>query len=120
MKRILIADDSTVVRKALRRLFEEAGWIICAEASDGQEAISKAGSATPDIIVLDFSMPAMNGLTAGRILRKLFPHTPLILFTSFGSVLDSADIQRSGFSALIDKNDAGGLVTTAERLLQVA
>jgi CheY-like chemotaxis protein len=117
VKRILIADDSAVMRKTLRRMFEGAGWIICAEATDGQDAITKAVEATPDVVVLDFSMPAMNGLTAGRILKKLVPRIPLILFTSFARVLDSMDIQLSGFSALIDKNDAGRLIRTAESLL---
>jgi DNA-binding NarL/FixJ family response regulator len=101
-------------------MFEDAGWAVCAEASNGEEAIAKARDATADVIVLDLSMPAMNGLTAGSILKELFPGTPLILFTSFGNVLSSADLHRAGFSALIDKTDAGKLVTAAENLLHPA
>jgi DNA-binding NarL/FixJ family response regulator len=98
-------------------MFEEAGWAVCAEASTGEEAVAKAREITVDVIVLDLSMPAMNGLTAGSILKKMFPRTPLILFTSFGNVLSSADLRRAGFSALIDKSNAEQLVTAAENLL---
>lgn len=104
----------------MRQMFEQAGWSVCAEAANGQEAIAKAQEAKPDIAVLDLSMPAMNGLTAGRILKEIFPETPLILFTSFGSILNSDDLQRAGFSALIDKNEAGKLLTIAQTLLNAA
>jgi DNA-binding NarL/FixJ family response regulator len=98
-------------------MFETAGWAVCAEASNGEEAIAKAREVPADVIVLDFSMPAMNGLTAGSILKKMLPQTPLILFTSFGNVLNSSDVRRAGFSALIDKTEAGKLLTAAESLL---
>ena len=120
MKRVIVVDDSAVVRRTLRRLFEDAGWAVCAEAENGEEAISKAQEVTADVIVLDLSMPAMNGLLAGRILKKMFPETPLILFTSFGNVLTSKDLRGAGFAALIDKTDAGKLVPTAESLLKSA
>jgi CheY-like chemotaxis protein len=99
-------------------MFERAGWIVCAEADDGREAVNKAGEARPDIIVLDLSMPCMNGLTAGRILNQILPNTPLILFTSFGAILSSEDLKHAGFSALIDKNDAQNLVSTAQALAE--
>jgi DNA-binding NarL/FixJ family response regulator len=117
LKRVLVADDSAVVRRALRRIFENAGWAVSAEASNGEEAIAKAQKATADVIVLDLSMPAMNGLAAGSVLKEMFPRTPLILFTSFGSVVSSGDLRRAGFSAVIDKTEAGKLVAAAENLL---
>ena len=120
MKRVLVVDDSAVVRRTLRRLFEDAGWAVCAEAENGEEAISKAQEVMADVIVLDLSMPAMNGLVAGRILKKMLPETPLILFTSFGNVLNSNDLRGAGFAALIDKTEAGKLVATAESLLKPA
>jgi DNA-binding NarL/FixJ family response regulator len=101
-------------------MFEHAGWNVCAEVSNGQEAIAKAQEVRPDIVVLDLSMPVMNGLTTGCILKEIFPETPLILFTSFGSILNSEDLQRAGFSALIDKNEAGKLLRTAQSLLNAA
>jgi CheY-like chemotaxis protein len=98
-------------------MFEGADWT-CSEAANGQEAIDEAQSFAPDIIVLDLSMPVMNGLTAGRILTQLLPQTPLILFTSVGGVLRSEDLQRAGFSALISKASADDLLTTAQTLLR--
>jgi CheY-like chemotaxis protein len=120
VKRILIADDSIVVRTTVRKLFEQAGWTVCAEAATGHEAISKAQKETPDIVVLDLSMPAMNGLTAGRILKEVLPRIPLILFTSFGEILGPEDLQNAGFSALIDKADADKLLRTAQLLVGAA
>jgi CheY-like chemotaxis protein len=120
VKSVLLADDSAVVRKATREIFEESGWSVCAEVADGQDAVAKAQQLLPDVIVLDLSMPTMNGLTAGRILKGLLPETPLILFTSFGKILPLVDLERAGFSALIDKNDAGKLVIAAQSLINAA
>lgn len=94
-------------------MFEQAGWTVCAEAVDGEEAVANARELEPDIIVLDLSMPGMNGLTAGLILKDIFPETPLILFTSFAGIINAKNLKQAGFSALIDKADAGRLVVTA-------
>lgn len=120
VKRVLIADDSVVVRRTVRHLFEQAGWSVCGEADNGQEVIAKAQETKPDIIVLDFSMPGMNGFTVGRILKGAMPETPLILFTAFGSVINFDQARGAGFSALIDKSDAGKLLATAHTLLNTA
>ncbi len=116
VKRILFADDSAVIRKTLRHMFEQSGWS-CSEAINGQDAIEKAQEFTPDVIALDLSMPIMNGLAAGNILRQIAPSIPLILFTSFGGIINSEDLRRAGFSALISKNDPGMLAVTAQTLL---
>ena len=105
-----------MIRTTLRRLFEQGGWT-CSEATDGEDAIAKARQFRPDVIVLDLSMPVMNGLTAGNILKHTLPGTPLILFTSYGAILSSEDVRRAGFSASIGKNDAGKLVMTAQTLV---
>ena len=120
VKRILLADDSAVVRSSLRRLFEEAGWSVCGEASNGQEAVAKGQELRPNIIVLDLSMPVLNGLTAGRILKETMPGIRLILFTSFGTLLTTDALESAGFSALISKSDAGKLLNTAQTLLNAA
>ena len=70
VKRIVLADDSGIVRHALRKIFEDSGWIVCAEAANGEEAIAKVQELRPDVVILDLSMPVMNGLTAGRILKE--------------------------------------------------
>lgn len=120
VKRILLADDSAVVRRSLRRMFEEAGWSVCGEASNGQEAIAKAQELRPNLIVLDLSMPEINGLTAGRILKEILPGTRLILFTAFGALLSTDILESAGISASISKNDAGKLLNTAQTLLNAA
>ena len=81
--RILIVDDSALVRNLLRTCFElESGWQVCGEAGNGKDAIEKAQEVQPNLIVLDLSMPVMNGLESARVLSKLMPSVPLIMFTS--------------------------------------
>ncbi len=74
----------------------------------------------PDIVVLDLSMPLMNGLTAGRILKETIPEMRMILFTSFGTLLSRQALESAGFSALIPKDEAEKLVMTAQSLLRAA
>ncbi len=107
-------------RKTLRELFEQASWSVCGEASNGQEVIANVQEFKPDVIVLDLSMPVMNGLSAARILKGIVPKTPLILFTAFGGVINSDDLRSAGFSASIDKSQAGKLVTTAQALVNAS
>jgi len=74
-KTILVADDNPLVRKLLCKIFEaEEDYDICAEAANGQEAIELAVQHKPHLIILDFSMPVMNGLDAARELKRIMPH----------------------------------------------
>src|SRR5262245_5720739 len=78
--RILIADDHEIVRRGLRTVLEgQAGWVVCGEAGTGREAVAKAVDLLPDIVVLDISMPELNGLEATRQIRRLSPAKILIL-----------------------------------------
>jgi DNA-binding NarL/FixJ family response regulator len=98
--RILIADDNPAVRTLVRRCCEtEPGWEVCGEASNGKEAIEKARELHPDLIILDLSMPVMNGLEAATILRKLMPSVPLIMFTFFST----HDLERQALDAGVSK-----------------
>src|ERR1700722_18280498 len=81
-KTVLVADDSDMIRKLLCRLFEtEENYELCAEAKNGEEAISLAVIHKPDLIILDVSMPVMDGLQAARKLKQIMPHVPIMLFT---------------------------------------
>jgi CheY-like chemotaxis protein len=81
-KTILVADDNPKIRKLLCHLFEsQQDYDICAEAANGQEAIDLAMQHRPDLIILDLSMPVMDGLEAARELKRLLPDVPIILFT---------------------------------------
>src|SRR5207237_5834925 len=80
--RILVADDHEVMRLGVRNLLEaRPGWSICAEASNGREAIEKTLECRPDIIVLDIAMPVMNGLEAAVHIAETALQVPIILFS---------------------------------------
>jgi len=120
-KRILVADDSPHIRKALCKLFEGHGFLeICAEAVDGRDAVNKAIELKPDLIILDLSMPVMNGLEAARILKDLMPHVPMILFTMHAHALLQADIRASGIHRVVSKSDMSKLIGHSEELVKAA
>ena len=80
---MLIVDDQAVVRAAVRDLFEShSGFEVCGEAENGVEAIVKARELKPDLVILDLSMPLMNGLEAARTLRQILPDVPVFLLTA--------------------------------------
>jgi chemotaxis response regulator CheB len=88
---ILIADDSEVIRRTLRNLIGGfSDMKVCGEAENGKEAIGKAHHLKPDLVVMDFSMPIMNGLDADSHLRKQSPKIPIVMLTmSKDKFLDS-------------------------------
>src|SRR5271170_6706717 len=80
--RILLVDDHPIVRQGLRTLLEgRAGWEVVGVASDGLEAVEKAQDLKPDVMVLDVTMPRMNGLEACRLLRRQAPHLEILFVT---------------------------------------
>jgi DNA-binding NarL/FixJ family response regulator len=82
MVRIMIADDSTPVRCGLRTLLGlNSDWQVCGEAVDGADAVEKAKQLAPDIILMDFSMPQMDGVQAAREIAKFGRGIPILLFT---------------------------------------
>lgn len=99
----LVVDDNTIIRKILAAAFLSSGFETCGEAENGQEAIEVAKRINPDVITLDLSMPVMNGLDAAAKLRKIFPKTPIILFTLYGDSLSQKDAARAGVDLVILK-----------------
>lgn len=86
-----MADDHPLIRKMLCQLFErEEDYDICAEAENGQEAIDLALKHRPDLIILDFVLPVLNGLEAARQLKKILPNVPIILFTQHATGMTPA------------------------------
>ena len=121
VKCILLVDDSAIVRRAVRDVFEAHGYRICGEAENGKEAIEQAEKLHPDLIVLDLSMPVMNGLEAAHILKHTMPAVPLILFSNYADVLREQDARTAGISAVVAKEEAPTiLVSTAHSLLHKA
>jgi CheY-like chemotaxis protein len=82
MTRILIVDDSPSIRRGLRTLLGlNSDWQVCGEAVNGADAVEKARELAPDIILMDFSMPQMDGVQAAREIAKSGTDTPILLFT---------------------------------------
>jgi DNA-binding NarL/FixJ family response regulator len=103
-KRILVADDSVLMRKQIRAILEfDTDLEVCAEATDGLEAVRKARECRPDLAVLDFLMPGMNGLEATREIKKLIPTLPVLLFTLDDSPQLEWESKQAGADAVLRK-----------------
>jgi len=104
---VLLVDDNDLMRKTLRNLFEsEPEFEVVGEAEHGEEAIGKAEELKPDLIVLDLSMPGMNGLEAAPILRNKVPAVILVLVTNYASYAMAAPAREAGIHAVVPKNQA--------------
>jgi CheY-like chemotaxis protein len=117
-KQILIADDDEDIRRVIRWLIaSRTSYEVCGEAVNGLDAIEKARTLSPDLILLDYSMPTMNGIETGAVLKAMLPGVPVILFTGTGAgAIESAAIS-VGIRAVVPKADIGRLVTHLEKLL---
>jgi DNA-binding NarL/FixJ family response regulator len=117
-KRILIADDDEDIRRVIRWFIESRTTCkVCAEAVNGIDAIEKARTLKPDLILLDYSMPAMNGIETGAVLKAMLPKVPVILFTSHDTrAIESAAIS-VGIRAVVSKTDIGRLAGHIENLV---
>jgi DNA-binding NarL/FixJ family response regulator len=117
--KVLLVDDSAVIRRAVRPLFDShPKFEVCGEAEHGREAVEKAPKLRPDLIILDLSMPVMNGLEAAPLLIKILPNVWLILFTAH----DGPEVQQlsraAGIHAVVAKSNAvTHLIVQAEALV---
>lgn len=104
MPTVLIVDDSDSVRIAVRALFEaEPGFSVVGEAVNGMDAIHKADELAPDLIVLDLSMPIMNGLEAAETLKSTSPTTPIYILTAHGGPEVDRAARAAGVDAVFSK-----------------
>ena len=104
-KKVLIVDDHPSIRFLLRSLIETNEFTVCGEATDGVEAIQKADELRPDLILLDFAMPRMNGGEAAPILKKRLPGIPIILFTLHEDSVNKALAAEIGVERVLAKPD---------------
>jgi two-component system, chemotaxis family, chemotaxis protein CheY len=104
-KAIVIVDDNAVVRKTVGNAFLESGFRLFGEAENGAEGIEVVKQVKPDLAILDLSMPVMNGLQAAIVLRRLFPHMPIILFSLYGDGAVKAEAARAGVDAVVSKTE---------------
>ncbi len=116
--RILIADDHEVVREGTRMLLKrEPGWEICGVAKTGRDAVEQAKRLQPDIVVLDMSMPELNGLDAARQIKRALPKTELLIFTAHEREELMREVFEAGVKSYILKADAGSHLVEAIRSL---
>ena len=104
LARILLVDDHTLVRQGLRSLLEREGFTIVGEASDGLEAVERTRDLSPDIVVMDISMPSENGLNAAREIHKSFPDTKVVLLTQHSEDMYIADALEAGVAGYVLKS----------------
>jgi DNA-binding NarL/FixJ family response regulator len=105
-KRILLVDDSALTRGLVRAFLEShADWGVCGEAVDGFEGVQKVLELKPDVIILDFSMPQINGLQAALVLHEMVPDIPIILFTIYKDGVIGQLAHNAGVASVISKSD---------------
>ncbi len=118
--RILVADDHEVVRQGLRRLLEaRPEWEVCGEAETGREAVEKASQLKPDIVVLDYSMPGLNGAEATRQIVARIPRAEVLILTMHGSEDLIRGALEAGARAYVLKSDASrDLISAVQALIE--
>ncbi len=121
-KSVLVVDDNAIIRHAICEVFtSEADFDICGEAENGEDAIEKAQALHPDVIVMDLSMPVMNGIDAARALKTLMPTVPVIIFSEYRDVFSEKEARSAGISALVSKSEpVSVLIDKARDLLYPA
>jgi DNA-binding NarL/FixJ family response regulator len=105
--RILLVDDHPIVRQGLKTLLEgHSGWEVIGEAADGAEAVEKAKNLSPDVMVLDVTMPRMNGLEACRMLRQQCPGLEILFVTQHDSPQMMREALEAGARGYVVKSNA--------------
>jgi two-component system invasion response regulator UvrY len=116
--RILVVDDNPAVRHYLRALLEQQStWQVCDEARTGKEALQRVKRNPPDMILLDFQMPDLNGLDVARQITQLFPEIPILMVTIHLSKQLAEEARRVGIRGACAKSDVGSIVQAVDALL---
>jgi two-component system, chemotaxis family, chemotaxis protein CheY len=102
---VFIVDDNSDIRAGIRRQLELSGLDVCGEACDGIDALDKIPRVSPDLIILDMSMPRMNGVDAARELKHICPNVPVILYTAFADVFRRKHALPEGVSEVVAKGE---------------
>lgn len=120
MVRLLIADDHDVVRAGLRRILEaRADWSVVAEAADGRKAISQAIAQKPDVAIVDYSLPLINGVEATRQIRMRVPSVEILIFTMHDNETILQDLLQAGARGYLLKSDVEQHLYSAVEALSV-
>jgi DNA-binding NarL/FixJ family response regulator len=118
--RILVVDDHAVVRRGVRSLLEShEGWEVCGEATTGRDAVEQNRRLRPDVVVMDLSLPELNGLDATRQILKDAPDTEVLVLTMHHSEQLARDVLQAGARGYVLKSDADeNLITAVDTLRQ--
>ena len=112
--RILIADDHEVMRNGVRELIEhEPGWQVCGTAANGREAVETAKKLKPEVVVLDMTMPELDGLEALRQIKRALPDVEVVIFSAHHSEEVIEQLFDAGAKSYIQKSDAGRSLVAA-------
>jgi two-component system response regulator NreC len=119
MVRILLADDHPEGRLAVSQLIEEAdeNWKVCCEVADGDAAVRKSAQLRPDLVMLDFAMPNLDGITAGQQIRELLPNTSVLVYTFMVSPQLERFVKQVGLQGVVAKADTQALIAEMRRIL---
>jgi DNA-binding NarL/FixJ family response regulator len=117
--RILVADDQEAIRKRVRSiLVSHGGFEVCAEATNGNEAIEKAQVLKPDLVILDITMPITNGLDAARTIKRILPQTPIVILSVHKDRQIMKEARGIGVQGFVAKEEASrDLINAAEAVL---
>lgn len=114
--RVLVADDSEIVRRGICRILRSQADIeVVCEAADGADAISKVRLHRPHVVLLDISMPVMNGFQAARLIKHEFPTTLIVMVSQFDSAACAKEAMAAGASGYVVKSNASSELIPALR-----
>jgi DNA-binding NarL/FixJ family response regulator len=116
--RFLIVDDSELVRKSLRTVLQaNPDWEICGEAADGESAVELFKELHPNVVILDFQMPGINGIETASRMSQIAPAVPIVLFTQHASPDLERHAREAGIRSVVSKTNAFPMVGMIEALL---
>jgi DNA-binding NarL/FixJ family response regulator len=116
--RFLIVDDSDLVRQGLRTVLQaNPEWEVSAEAANGSDAVERFKESHPNVVILDFQMPGINGIETARRMMEIAPAVPIILFTQHASAELEKHALEAGIRKVVSKTDAFPMVGIIEALL---
>ena len=118
MTRILLVDDNPAVRRYLRAILEQQeAWRVCGEARTGAEALHHVLESPPDLVVLDYQMPDLNGVDVARQISDMFPNIPILMVTLHLSRQLADAARQAGVRGACAKQDIGSVVEAVDVLL---
>lgn len=120
--RLLIADDNATTRQLLRALLETRdGWQVCGEATNGVDVVAKSAELKPDLVILDLTMPLMDGMHAAQEISTASPTTPLLLYTMHSFAGLDLEAKKVGIRKVVSKSGTGNdLLTAIDELMSPA